>query len=328
MLILTNFERFPAQWTASTGHSGHARMFHSFRDCLQQLRTADLLVINCDVALTLRLCALFLICPPLRKPIVAVDFVLRAPETLKARIAVLFKRILLSRVNLFVHYFRDLRGYQRYYGIGPDRSRYVPFKPNLRYRFEIAPDSTGQYILCLGRSMRDYDTFLGAIAKLPYPAAIPKPDFHQLRVHESRFTVPLDRLPPHLSVLDDDGSDVSMLRILQAARLVVLPIVKTSLCASGIGTYLNAMLMRKCVILTDGPGASDVLNGEALICHPEDPDALAALIQKAWEDDSLRERTAEAGYRYALGLGGEPESRQRVLDVVCQHFAAEKPVTR
>jgi glycosyltransferase involved in cell wall biosynthesis len=317
MVIVTNFERFPAHWTAQTGQAGSGEMAKTFTDFAALARDADVLMINGDTGLVLRLCALFLVCPWRRKPIVAVDLVLRRPRTLQARIAVVFKKLLLRRVELFVNYFEDITGYRQYYGIEKERCAFVPFKPNLRYRIEIDPQVEGRYILCLGRSMRDYDTFFSAVARLALPAAIPAPDFDQLTIHEARFTTPMDRLPPSVEVLPDDGSTESMFRIMQSARLIVLPILKSSLCASGVSTYLNAMLMKKCVILSDGPGASDILTDQALICPPEDPAALAALIAAAWEDDGLRIRTAEAGYRYALSLGGEPELRQRVIDVAC-----------
>ena len=325
MLILTNFDRFPSQWTSETGQSGSAEIAKTLGDFFKGSRKADLLMINCDVAITLRLCALFLVCPWLRKPIVAVDLVLRKPKTFRAKMTAWLKRILLGRVDLFVHYFNDITGYERYYGIGEGRSVFVPFKPNIRYRLAVSPSPEGRYILCLGRSMRDYDTFFTAVETLPWPAAIPAPDFEQLKRHEARFTRRPDQLPQNVEVLEDDGSVESMFRILESARLVVLPILKTSICASGVSTYLNAMLMKKCVILTDGPGASDVLTDQALICASEDPDALASAIRKAWEDEALLHRTAEAGYNYALSLGGEPELRQRVIDAVCRYFARKTP---
>ncbi|HVW11042.1 MAG TPA: glycosyltransferase [Bryobacteraceae bacterium] len=321
MRILTNFDRFPDAWVSETGQSGSSETAKTLEDFLNGARRADLLMINCDVGVTLRLCAAFLMRPWRRKPIIAVDFVLRKPRTLSARISVWIKRLLLSRVDLFIHYFNDLSGYEKYYGIGRNRSLFVPFKPNIRYRFDPSSTNEGKYLLCLGRSMRDYDTFFDAVAGLPWPAAIPAPDFPELRRNESRFTRSLDRLPPNVTLLEDNGTEESMFRILGSAKIVVLPIRKASLCASGVSTYLNAMLMRKCVVLTEGPGVSDVLTGQALICASEDPALLASTIRKAWEDDGLRQRLEESGYRYALSLGGEPELLQRIIDASCRFLA-------
>jgi glycosyltransferase involved in cell wall biosynthesis len=327
MLILTNFERFPDHWTAKNGQSGRGEMAKTAGEFMKRARHADLLMINCDIVLTMRVCAMFLARPWLRKPIIAVDVVLRKPKTFRGRMSVRLKKLLLRRVDLFIHYFQDTTGYERYYGIGGDRSLFVPFKANLRYRMEVGTRSDGRYILCLGRSMRDYDTFFAAVGRLPCPVAIPSPDFAQLDIHESRFTTPVNELPANVEVLADDGSEESMLQMMQEARLIVLPILRTSICASGVSTYLNAMLMRKCVIMTAGPGASDILTDQALICEPEDPAALAALVRRAWEDDELRERTAEAGYQYVLSLGGEPELRQRIIDSTCEYFARQNPLS-
>src|SRR6202011_6416431 len=122
-------------------------------------------------------------------------------------------------------------------------------------------------------------------------------------------------------ILPDDKSQESLLRILGGARLVVLPILKSSLCASGIGLYLNSMLLGKCVLISRGPGASDVLADQAVLIDPENPDALAHAIQRAWEDDASRKKTAAAGYAYAYSLGGEPELCERVLEIAVRWYA-------
>jgi glycosyltransferase involved in cell wall biosynthesis len=315
MRIVTNFERFPARWTAGgvAGEGVTARTWQEFRSALA---SADALLINGQPALVLRLCVLFMSQPWLRKPLVSVDIVLREPLTAQARVAVFLKRILLKQVSLFVHYFRDLSGYRRWFGIGEERSCFVPFKPNIRNVFAIPPYCSGEYVLCMGRSMRDFDTFVTAIGRLPYPTVIPRPDPAQHGVHGSHYAVLFEKLPPNVTLAEDDGSEASMLKLVNGAKLVVIPILKNSLCASGLSMYLNSMLLRKCVILSDGPGGSDVLTDQALICPPANADALEALIRRAWEDDGLRERTAEAGYRYAVSLGDEQALRQRVLDAV------------
>jgi glycosyltransferase involved in cell wall biosynthesis len=314
MLILTNFERFPQKWTASSGLTGEAVMLKRAWEFLRHSRRADLVIVNCDLPLILKLSALYLLFPHLRRPILGNDIVLHPPLDLRTKLTTLCTRWLLSRVDHFTHYFRLLDGYEKYFGIGPERSSYLKFKPNIRYRNTYRVDSEGTYVLCLGRSERDYDTFVRAVAKLPYPAAIPRPDPRMFHLHGSRLSFGLSGLPPNLTILEDDGSAESMIRIIEAAKLVALPILGGRISASGIGMYLNSMLMGKCVITTAGHGRSDVLEDEALFVPPEDPDALAVTIRRAWEDRDLRLRTAEAGRRYAESCGGEPELRQRVLD--------------
>lgn len=316
MLILTNFLRFPENWTASSGLSGRSLMFKKAGEFLKHSRQADLIIINCDVALALRLSALYLLLPWLRRPILGHDIVLRRPMTAWTKFVTVFKRFLLGRIDHFSLHFTNLDGYQKYWGIGPDRASYLPSKPNIRYRYEYQVGPDGDYILCFGRSERDYDTFFRAMEQLPdLPAAIPPPDFGQFRRHATRFSRPLEALPKNVRLLDDDGSVQSLIHIIEKARLVILPIVASRIAPSGIGTYLNAMLMGKCVITSHGVATTDVLtHGEALLVEPEDPEALASMIQKAWTDDALRVQTAEKGRLYSESCGGEPELRQRVLD--------------
>ena len=311
MRILTNYERFPASWELPGGLSGTTRIIYKGGDLLRHLRECDLILVNNDTGMVLRLGALFTVLPWLKKPLVAVDLVLRRPSNEVVR---RLKRLLFSRVDYFIHYFKDVTGYQRYYGIGPDRSGYVPFKPNIRYRHDAPANPDGDYILCFGKSQRDYDTFFDAVAQVPYPAAIPRPDFVQLRRHGSMFSRGLSELPPNVRILDDDGSSETMVRVLSGARLVVLSVRKASICASGISTYLNAMLLGKCVIVSEGVGASDVLTDQALFVPPEDPPALAAMIRRAWEDDALRRSTAARGCQYAASLGGEPDLYRNILN--------------
>lgn len=326
MLILTNFQRFPENWRASSGVTGRARMLPpSAWEFLRHSREADLVIINCDVALAMQLSALYLLFPFLRRPILGHDLVLRKPMTARTKLGAPLKRFLLSRIDHFSLHFRILDGYIRHFGIDPQRVSYLPSKPNIRYRYEYQVGPDGEYVLCFGRSERDYDTFFQAMEKLPeLPAVIPPPNFAALKRHAARFTYDVNRLPANVRIVEDDGSVVSLIHIIEKARLVVLPIVASRIAPSGIGTYLNAMLMGKCVITSEGVATSDVLlDGEALLVPPEDPEALAAMIRRAWDDDKLRKRTAEAGRLYSEACGGEPELRQRVLDRALEKLAGD-----
>jgi glycosyltransferase involved in cell wall biosynthesis len=325
MLILTNFQRFPETWRTTQGVTGRAVMLPpSAWDFLRHSPKADLVVINCDVSLAMKLAALYLLFPFLRRPILGHDIVLRKPSETSSKLAHAMKRFLLSRIDHFSLHFLILDGYRKYFGIRPERVSYLPSKPNIRYRYEYKVSPDGEYILCFGRSDRDYDTFFRAMEKLPdLPAVIPPPNFAAFQRHSARFTYDVNRLPSNVRIVEDDGSVQSLIRIVEKAKLVVLPTVASRIAPSGIGTYLNAMLMGKCVIASQGVATSDVLlNGEALLVPPEDADALADTIRRAWADKDLRERTAEAGRKYSEACGGEPELRQRVLDRAVEKLAA------
>lgn len=324
--IVTNFERFPSSWSLPTGEFGTARFAGSFTEFVRGLREGDLALVDGDVRVVLGLCVYWSVFPAGRKLLIPVDLVMgMIPLSPAARIKSAVTKLLFRRVDRFINYFKCSEDYARLYGITPERSSFVPFKPNIRYRCDAPTDPDGDYVLCFGRSRRDYDTFFSAVERLPYPAAIPRPDVKRLQTNGSRFTRPLDQLPPQLSLLDDDGSQDAMVRIIGGARVVVLPMLPSNLLA-GIGVYLNAMLLGKCVIITAGAGATDVLTDQALFVPPGDPEKLARLIQLAWEDNDLRLRTAESGLRYARSLGGQPELYQRILRAVAAWARSDETI--
>jgi glycosyltransferase involved in cell wall biosynthesis len=68
------------------------------------------------------------------------------------------------------------------------------------------------------------------------------------------------------------------------------------------------------VVISNGPGVSDLLTDQAVLVPPEDSGALREAIAQVWGDEELRARLVESGRKYALSLGGEPELRARVLE--------------
>ena len=284
----------------------------TWQEFQRQFAAVDLIVIECRNTLIFKTAGYFLLFPWRRKPLVAVDLVLRKPLRIRHRMSALIKRILLGRVDHFIHFFRDISGYTKYFGISRARSSYVPFKANI----QDSPTSTShvpeEYVLSVGVSLRDYDTFIRAVAELPYPAAIPEYSFDNFEGRDASFRWTRENLPLNLRLLPDSGNPQDLVEGLRGARLVVIPTRPDSLCASGLSSYLSAMYLGKCVISTSGPGASDLLTDQALLVPPHDVAALRETIRRAWEDEALRKRTAESGRRYAVSLGGERELFQRV----------------
>jgi hypothetical protein len=112
-------------------------------------------VVDCNPALVIGLGAVFLALPFLRRPLVALDLVLRRPLTWRQRLAHPLKRFLLARADLYLNYFADVRGLAEVYGISPKRCVFVPFKPNLPEPADLeTPGTTGDYVLCFGISTR------------------------------------------------------------------------------------------------------------------------------------------------------------------------------
>ena len=203
MLIVTNFGSFPERWTATDGTTGRTEYARTAPEFLKFRGSASsVFLVNGDVRLAMDLGLKQILSSEARRPLIAVDMVfLRRPNTVPAKLAALAKRMMLRNVDHFLHYFKDLRGLDSLYGIGPDRSGFVDFKANLwNWRVEGArPD--GEYALCFGRSLRDFDTFFDALQGLDCPGAIVDPQAASVWEHGSRFTRPLSALPPNVRVL-------------------------------------------------------------------------------------------------------------------------------
>ena len=322
MLIVTNYKEMPLRWRAANGVEGRTVIAREVQDFKEEGEDEDaVFLVNCDPDLTMKLALARMTLPGYRRPLIASDLVLRRPGPgLKAKLVFAAKRVLLSRADLYLNLFKDTTGLSEAYGIPAERCAYVPFKVNLDPAAVAAVEKHEDYVLCFGRSLRDFDTFFTAMERLPYPGAIAAVKTSDLVGHGARFSRTLEQLPPNVVQLSDDGSAQAQLRMLAGAKLVVIPVLKTSIVASGISTALNAMAVGKCVIGSEGPGMSDIFKEEALCVPPEDTDALAAMIDRAWRDDLLRVRTARAGRRLAASLGGEAELIQRIIDKVAQTY--------
>jgi glycosyltransferase involved in cell wall biosynthesis len=296
----------------SAGRQAQVLRVKKWQDLRAQLSAADLIVIDCGDTLVYKIAMHFLLFPWKKRPLVAVDIVLRKPLRWRDRLLALIKRLLLSRVDHFIHYFKDVAGYSKYFGVSAARSSYVPFKAN-NWGAQLPAELQEEYIFTMGVSLRDYDTFIRAISELPYPAAIPEYSLLHSDSRNASCRWTKDNVPANLQIVQDFGKRANITRNLSMARIVVIPIEPNSLCASGISTYLDAMYLGKCVIVTEGPGASDLLTDQALLVPPKDVAALRDTIRRAWEDDDLRHRTAAAGRKYALALGGEVELLRRIF---------------
>src|ERR1035437_195130 len=175
MLILTDFPRFPKHWKTAPhleGESSTALAGASPREIFKlipEIRRADLILVHESGSKILWLVLLFWIAPFLKKPIISVDLILRKPHSGKEKVVAWLKRILLKRVDHFIHYFRRLEGYEKIYGISPGRSSYVPFKANIfgdPRVSQMASSEAGEYVYMAGQSLRDFDTFMEAITPL------------------------------------------------------------------------------------------------------------------------------------------------------------------
>lgn len=265
---------------------------------------SDLVLLNINQK-KLMLAALLRRLPFVRFRVVSVDLVLRPPKSTKDRFSVFIKKILFSGVDRFVLYFKNLDGYQRFYGIGPDRAVYVPFKVNGWEQIVARPRGVadGEYVLCAGRTLRDIETFVEAMRRTDCPGILLQQQNELLAAHGTASWS--GELPANVKLMVDESDRFEdYLDHIARARLLVIPRFKNDIAPTGISTYLVAMALNKCVIISEGPGAEDVLTDQAVIVPAEDVESLAPQINRLWNDDKLRSEVAARGYDYAMSLGG------------------------
>jgi glycosyltransferase involved in cell wall biosynthesis len=259
-------------------------------------------------------CMLRYLLPLSRFRLVSVDLILRAPVSWRDRLRAFIGRILLKRVHRFILYFKDLRGYQVFYGIDPKRAVYVPFKVNNWEKLSTSQQgsSEGSYVLCAGRSLRDVKTFVEAMDRVRCPGVLLQQRSELLSKHGTEAWA--GKLPANVRLITDESNKPeTFLEFISRARIVVIPRFRNDVKASGIGTYLLAMALNKSVIISKGPGAEDVLTDQAVVVSPEDPDRLAREIEALWENDALRNALAGRGMTYARSLQGESRLLSDIL---------------
>jgi glycosyltransferase involved in cell wall biosynthesis len=296
-----------ARHTSRSGLLGTLREFWTARDC-------DAVVFNMASRQLLLFCLLRKLLPIGPRKLVAVDLMLPRPQGIRQRVRAWIVRRLLKAVDLFIFYFRDIAPWKRFYGIAPDRTCYVPFKVNDYQRVLATTTRDEGFILACGRTHRDYATFFHAVRGLPIEARI-LARRHELAENGTQDDVG-SLCAANITVVEDDGSSASWIDWIARSRLVVLPLSPGTPFAAGISTYLVAMALGKCVIITEGTATRGMLeDGQAIIVPPSDPEALRAAIMAASTDVGYRTRVGAAGQRYARALG---DHKRLAMDITCE----------
>lgn len=236
--------------------------------------------------------------------LVAVDFILSRPQSWSQALLVIIKSLMLRKVDRFVLHFKDTSEYQRYYGIPAEKCIFVPFKVNYWERLPSENEiSLGEdYVFTAGRSYRDYPSFIEAMRQVSYPGLFL---YEDLALHrQAASDVDLVNLPKNLRAIKNVG-ELSWVDYIRRAKVVVVPLLPSTMYAPGLSLYLMAMALKKCVIITEGLATRGMLTNEVVMVPPQDPRALADAIRLVWDDNAIRQRTAESGRRYAKGCGGE-----------------------
>ena len=282
----------------------------------------DYVLLNGSGSLIFKLALLKWLVPFHRTKLVVLDILLSTPISARDKFKALVIKLLLKRVHLLLLYYRNTEGLQKVYAVPARKFRYVPFKVNRPELVGASVPTDGGYIFCGGKTRRDFATLFEAVKGTDLPVKVVTTDNRDIRQHGSFLDV--EAAPDNVEVVILDGSAEQFISHLAGARLVAMPIVP-DICGAGIGVYIMAMALRKCVVISEIPGTSDTLPpGTAIVVPPEDPVALREALSRAFHDASYRHGFETAGEKYAWQLGGEEQLLQSVAAVLCSDFDSEQ----
>lgn len=289
-------------------------------------KSRDAVVLHVPDRELLALCALRKLLPWRQARLVAVDLILTKPgRSFRQRLLAWIKGWLLRQVDLFLLHQKDVSGLEAAYGINVKKVRYIPYKVNSWHAVREMDVPEGDYVFSGGRSRRDYDTFCAALHDLPLPTLLLTPRREVNALHETDFDG--KGVPDHVRVVHDDGSPRSWLRHMANARIVVIPVLRNSISPSGVGTYLLAMALGKCVVMSESPATRGVIEHEkqAVLVPMGDAAALREAVRRVWFDDDYRDRIAANGYAYAMSLGGVENLQRNIAEAVADHLLSREP---
>lgn len=337
--IMSNFQNLPpvlqefsAQKEIQISYEplpSSAQRFKAIRTFLNGIKK-DLLILNSEEGFLYKLCFIKYLCPWHQHLLISVDILLKPPMTSWDRIACWIKGFLLKKVGLFILYFRDFSGYQKYYNIDPHKFIYVPFKVNqldrirtyLQQHSSYWDPSDGECVMAVGRSLRDLSTFIKAMANVNLPGMILRQSDSIMAQHGT--ITKNEHLPPNIKEVKHNGSQISFIQYISQARIVVIPRFSWDIKSTGISIYLMAMALRKCVIISHGPGTTELLrHDEAILVPPENVNALSNAISKAWNQTTYRKKIANNGQKYAFSMKDEKRLLWDIVDV-CHNIYLQK----
>lgn len=274
-------------------------------------RRHDFVLLNGALRSALMLGALKWVMPFHRARIVLLDIMLSTPRGLWGKLKAHLIGFLLSRTHRILVYYHNTQGLEHHYHIPSEKFEYIPFKVNqLEMIRSMTPVDRG-FVFSGGKTRRDFTTLFEAVRGLDCAVRVVTMADSEITRHGT--FVHDGAAPENVEIVRLDGGAEPFLSEMAAARLVVLP-VTPEICGAAISVYIQAMALRKCVILTEGPAAEDVLtSGQAIIVPARDPVALRQAIERALRDDEYRAQFERNGYEWAMPLGGERELYERLL---------------
>lgn len=283
----------------------------SLKNTISRLKEYDSIIFTSSTTLTLISIFIIKIIRPSKK-IFIFDLILKFPRETHEKIVAFIKSLLLKSANGYLLIHKDWSGYRNNYSLEPEKCRYIPFKANnygLHNKYNV---TNSDYVLCCGASQRDIDTLIKAAKIIDIPIKVILPD-ELAEKHNARFT--LRDIPSNVTIIQEYLDRDEWYKCMAEAFAVVVPIVQESLQPAGISVYLEAMLFRKPVVITEGSSTKDLLEHEnhALLVPPQDPASLASSLERLRFDQNLYRSLAINGFEYADSLKGHDRMARDLL---------------
>ena len=191
---------------------------------------------------------------------------------------------------------KEVETFPQIWGIDPQRVVFQPF-PNTLHGYRDMPTRDDGYLFAGGNSVRDYGLLEAAVEGTDIPTRI------AAKWQPARGLANLQAAPT---------THEEFMSLLANCRAVVVPLRQT-VRSAGQQTYLNAMGLRKPVIVTEAPGVRDyVIDGVTGIIVPPDVQALRAAIRHVMDP-------ANANFYRAMGERAREDVFRRFTEETFRH---------
>jgi glycosyltransferase involved in cell wall biosynthesis len=170
-------------------------------------------------------------------------------------------------------------------------------------------------ICAVGTQARDYATLLEAMRRLPH--------IHLVLVASPKSVRGLP-VPSNVTVRFNIPRFEAE-AVIRDARLLVLPLLHAKV-PCGHVTLVTAMFLSRAIVATRSAGISDYLipDHNGVVVPPSDPAALAAAIDKLWNDPDATRRLGQNGRAFALANCTEERTIAYVRGLI-ERLRMERP---
>jgi glycosyltransferase involved in cell wall biosynthesis len=251
-------------------------------------------------------------------PVFLFDLILKRPNRLLERLIAKIKGIFIAAIDYIFVIHKDTSGYESFYGLRRRQFIYVPFKANNFEKKDQFPAAEGDYVVAMGASQRDYETLVAAARYTEIKIIIVCSD--EGAVGNNAKLGDVNNYPPNVIRIKENLDFHDYYQLLAQSKFVVIPILQSAIQPAGISVYLESMILKKAVIVSEGASTNYILqnNKDAILVLPSNPELLGDAINRLILNDELRKSIEISGYEYAFSLGGNARLRENIRDLILQ----------